>query len=427
MTPREPSPIQKRALEWAQKRSSIALFMEMRLGKSLVAIRWMEFGIMVLVIAPKSTHMQWQKELREEGKQGEVYNPNYPVQLGWTIISPEMCLERPEILTHRWNGIILDESITAKNVKAQITSVLIRETKHVIRKAILSGLPNPEDPLELVTQFLFLQGEFMGYTNYYQARNALTVQGRFGRFMKRGMLPKLTKWVARNSFRADAGDIGKSVKRRYAVHNIPFNAAQKSEYKRIWNDWEIGDHDAKFRIEIETALRRLSGGFRRVDAETIQAIAHNKLWVLMRLLISLQEKRQRAIIWFHFNEELEMVARACQAAGIFWGKIVGNMPALMRGMIVQKFNETTPSVLLLQLKCCRYGLTLSAADFSVYFSLPWSLNEWEQSNYRAIGFDKKSTLIHVLLSGRMDRKVFRALRRKRFNAMSLLDSLKGEM
>ncbi|MFH1394652.1 MAG: SNF2-related protein, partial [Candidatus Omnitrophota bacterium] len=60
---------QKRVLEWTSSRSKIALFLQMRLGKTLVAIRWVQLAetpIKALVIAPLSVLHVWESELHKE-------------------------------------------------------------------------------------------------------------------------------------------------------------------------------------------------------------------------------------------------------------------------------------------------------------------------------------------------------------------------
>ena len=121
-------PHQKSALTWARKFRRIALFLEMRLGKTLVAIRWAKhkpYKTKILVVAPLSVLPTWQEELVKEG-----VSPN-DIQFirgslserlkissyvdGWFLINYESLRATPSLASRRWTHMILDESMRIRN------------------------------------------------------------------------------------------------------------------------------------------------------------------------------------------------------------------------------------------------------------------------------------------------------------------------
>lgn len=187
-------PWQQDAFAYADGRHRIALFMEMRLGKSLVAIHWTrtlppppDRGLRILALIPMEGLYDWVEELRDADERF----------LDLTGISQE---ERWEILaiptpgrtfyllnyeayrTCSWmhgasgaelfDAIILDESTKIRNPKAQITKILSRKT-HIPYRAILTGQPDPEGPEDFYSQMEFLHGEFMGFYNFWHWRDSL--------------------------------------------------------------------------------------------------------------------------------------------------------------------------------------------------------------------------------------------------------------
>lgn len=61
-------PHQKKAYDWALPLARAAFFMEMRLGKSLPALRWAKTKSQDnLILAPKAALPGWKEELLDEG------------------------------------------------------------------------------------------------------------------------------------------------------------------------------------------------------------------------------------------------------------------------------------------------------------------------------------------------------------------------
>ena len=157
---RESLPHQLDAIAYAFPRSKIALFMEMRLGKSLVAVRWAQRrgAKKVLVVAPLSSLGPWEEELyKERIPRNQVHyllgSKTKRLQTsknkeGWFLVNYEGLRSCPEILKQNWKAVILDESTRIRNPKAQITRLLTNELFYVPNRCILSGLPNPESSMD---------------------------------------------------------------------------------------------------------------------------------------------------------------------------------------------------------------------------------------------------------------------------------------
>src|SRR6476620_8990239 len=146
-------PHQEQALRYAQQRDHIALFMEMRLGKSVVAIRWAQpFHGRRLVVAPLSTLKGWEQELRDEGETDVVWLTGISARARaslvttaahrWHLINYEALRSWHDAPSIRWSCLIVDESTRIRNPKALITKMLTRKFFDVPHRAILTGLPN---------------------------------------------------------------------------------------------------------------------------------------------------------------------------------------------------------------------------------------------------------------------------------------------
>jgi len=147
---------QEEALEFLEKndyRGYIAL--PPGLGKTLIAAKAIEKvkPRKALILAPKSSHPVWQKEL------GRLSIPPHR----YTILTYEKFLSE-----HKNNGkgrytdfLILDEAHRIKNIKAKTTRLLLKYGYFKIPKILLSGTPFKE-LIDLYTQFFVINPAIFG-------------------------------------------------------------------------------------------------------------------------------------------------------------------------------------------------------------------------------------------------------------------------
>lgn len=131
---------QRMALHWAVNRQHFPCFLEMRTGKSLVAIhQCLHWGARkVLLVAPMSTWYDWEHLLGTLGirsvtlsgptKQKRERLLKYYHLVDWVIVNPEGVT--------RWGKdfftlidadvCILDESVFIKNPRAKVTKLCLR-------------------------------------------------------------------------------------------------------------------------------------------------------------------------------------------------------------------------------------------------------------------------------------------------------------
>lgn len=192
-------PHQEKAIEYTKTTDHPAFLMEMRLGKTLSAIRWVQniedSPSNVVVLAPLTVLEAWENELKQEGEKyivlhgksreqkidliAECYLTQPPART-WLLINYESLLRLPEIAVMPWNVVILDESTRIKNPQSK-TSIICTEGFRLVRhRAILTGLVAPESPLDLYQQFKFLDGSFMGCDNFWRFRSTWFLQDPYG-------------------------------------------------------------------------------------------------------------------------------------------------------------------------------------------------------------------------------------------------------
>ena len=185
-------PHQEQALEFVRKNKGCAfLAMEMRLGKTLVAIKaYSQVVGPKLVVGPTSVLNGWQHELtRERLAYHSIYETSGSINRlaelksifskhlttdGFFLINYEGLRACPEIAEIHWAVVILDESTAIKNPKSEISKLCTVAFYNVPNRMCLSGNPAPESAMNWYQQMLFIKGfDFMGHINFWEFRNAL--------------------------------------------------------------------------------------------------------------------------------------------------------------------------------------------------------------------------------------------------------------
>lgn len=406
-------PHQRRGLAWAESKNKIALFWEMRLGKTLLAIRWVKTRktFPALVVCPSDILETWQEELSKEFQDFSVclgYKSS-PKGAKWTLTSYDTLRLNKELQSFPWEVVLLDESTAIKNPKAQITKVCINSFESVPNKAILTGTPAPESHLEYFPQIQFLNDELLGFSNFWNFRASLFRAGFNGWrwYPLSGTVPKIISeinGVANTLTRKQAGLDNREVKE---VKRLEVPTSLKSVYRHAEKQFVLGDNETMWASVAYTWLVRLAGGCHPASPNNY------KVKSLMSLLQT-DFKQEQVVVWCSFNSEIDCVSEALTKAKISHGIIRGDVKNSDRTLVNRSFQEGQLKVIICQPKCAQFGRDFSAASTSIYFSLPWDLKSYLQSRSRIAHPNKKDTLLTLHLVGRdtVDEDIYKALMTK---------------
>ena len=206
-------PYQQEAFRYGIERNAIALFIRMRFGKSIVAIRIClhKFTEKVLIVGPHSVSKGWKDEiLSETGEDlyyltGTVKERLYKLyefdHHKWFFINKEGHRYLPQIRLQHWKAIILDERfITYPD--SDVTKFYNSLPRYPDQtRMILTGTPAPESEMEYFSQLYFLDPDILGCKNIWQYRQRYfqEVADRIYYLTKSGK-KNLTKRLAENCF-----------------------------------------------------------------------------------------------------------------------------------------------------------------------------------------------------------------------------------
>lgn len=148
---------------------------------------------------------------------------------------------------------------------------------------------------------------------------------------------------------------------------------------------------------------------------TITTLEKNpKLDALEELLDNVWETdaQNKVIVWCVFKRELELVEERLVARGVRFVKVDGDTEEPQAP--IDAFNTDPEVRVYLAQASTGVGITLNAASYMVYFSLPYSLNTYLQAldrNYR-IGQTKNVTVYRLLGRGTPEKAIARLLDNK---------------
>jgi SNF2 family DNA or RNA helicase len=448
--------------------------MEMRTGKSLPTIRRIKLlhPERVLIMAPNSALGSWERELQREGEEDVVYlqgSRQQRVELlhqrhRWNLINREGWLALPEIggavpCVHckgrgrvlsgedsklclwcrgrkhndapreervQWDAVVLDESTFIKNPRSKVTKfALTKLAPCATHRYILTGVPNPEGPQDLWSQFAWLDGAAFGAKTFWQFRERYFAPSMYGvEITPHGeqTVRRMTRHRAFICSRRDAQMPDNSVRERRELELPP-------QWLKIYQDMHTGfmyelmgeTRKTLYAIAAWQWMRQLSGGF--ADGKLVWT---GKLDELCELLTG-ELKHEKVVVWFAYNAEVHAAYQMLKPK-IACERITGKTKVEQRRAVLDRFRKRhthAVRVLLLQQKIAEYGMDLSCSDTAIYYSRHASLLTNRQCGDRIVHVRKQHhTLLHLDLvtKNTTDELLLDALHLKNWRSQRVLDN-----
>jgi len=440
---------QEKALDYAWGRNHVAYCMEMRLGKTLTTIRWVQelpdCPKTCVVIAPLTVLDTWQRELAAEG---ECFIPCYGLskldrldrvamvantrKRKWLLINYEGVMVTPIITVVPWDVVICDESTYLRNPQAKRTRMFCAGFRGVKHRVILTGMIRPESDLDVFQQFKFLHGRFMGYDDYYRWRSRYFRRSFDGRDWE----PKpearsyIKEMVHKKAFVLTRRQAGMRKKKIYETRIIEMSAPQKKMYQQAEDEFamrlESGEEiETQWVIVMRNWLQHLTGGF-DPDRNFVSAAKKNELLELLEGEL----RKQKFVVWFKYRHELLYIQDALREKGIDTVSVLGGTPQEVRSQRMQQFRQNKHTLgFLATEKCARFGIDVSAASVAIYYSNECGYEDRGQSEDRILHPGKREPLLYIDLvcRGTVDVDIVGALREKKTDSTLFMNQFTHEL
>lgn len=454
---------QTAALKKCQGINNFGYFMEMGTGKSKVLIdditilfrkRQIDF---VFIIAPKGVYRNWveieiPKHLADDIKYEMMFwrsNPSksYEYKLKKFFTSTYKDTLRIFVMNvesfSSYNGkrygtriaevmgskglIAVDESTTIKNHKAKRTKTLISMSKHFKFKRILTGSPITNSPMDLFSQFQFLDSSILGVDSYYvfQHMYAKVRQTRIGshsftQIVGFKNLDQLTDKIQDNIFRVLKKDCLDLPDKVYTTRSIELTPVQRKLYEKIQKEalilFDNGELvTAPSIITQMLRLQQILSGFLNTDNGEQETFASNRLDELVSIC---EETSGKIIIWSRFRFDIIGIEKKLAATfgANTVGSFFGDTTEKQRMDLINNFQDPESPVRFFigNPQTAGLGITLTQATTVVYYANDFNLDTRLQSEDRChrIGQTKSVTYIDFISDKTIDEKIVKSLRNK---------------
>lgn len=445
-----------------------ALLMDMGTGKTLTTVavtgrRFLDGKIKrVLIIAPTSVCAVWPQEYQKFG--------DFPVrvalllgdhatrvrQLKWLCAPTPSRAEEPlrvAVINYEsaWrlkdgktdhlqdfhaDMVVCDESQRIKSPSAKQSKAVWKLGDLARYRIILSGTPIQKDTRDIWSQYRFLDPTVFPISyGSFQARYAIMGGFEGRQYIGARNVEELTRKTHACGFRIkkeECLDLPPKTFEDYPVELDPktrqlYRTLQKQSIAELESGGEVTANHVLVRM---LRLQQLTGGFLVDDKGERHQVNTAKLDALRDIVETLVlDEGKKLIIFSRFLAELDAIQAMAEPMlrkeRLSLVRIDGSVKAKERGAIVQRFQgDPACRVFLGELDACAEGLTLTAAQTVVYYSVNWNYAKYQQSADRVhrIGQTGTCTYIHLVAPGTIDDKIMKALKDKGDLAKSVVDN-----
>lgn len=473
----EPMSHQVDALDHVWGNKEIALFMEMRTGKTFVTINWgaalaMEGKInSMVVIVPNMITLVWEDELKihcpipvnshvitaGSKKKTERFIEDTDTEgMKVLIVAVEAFSQgnaweyvKKFCLIHK-NACIVDESSRIKNNRSIRTDRVIEIGGLSEYRAILTGTPITQGIQDLYSQFRFLNWEILGYKSEYSFKHEHCIMGGFeGRkivgYRRVSDIIDATKPYVYQCKAVDVIDLPPMV---YEYRIVEPNTTQKRLLKELGDPFMMATNIGDKAIEVETVLERMTrfqqiaGGLFPYEEDGEYKVMrikdkNPKLNALMETIEELPEGT-KMIIWARFRPEIELISDALaekygQHAVV---EFHGGIEKEQRRKNIHRFQQTNYNnldkrclFLVTNQQSAGMGLELSAASVHLFYSQSFSYEERMQAEARTNSKHQKANSILYVdfrVNHKIDKMIATAIKTKKSMAEYVRDKMSDD-
>ncbi|MHC5215421.1 SNF2-related protein [Enterococcus sp. LJL128] len=396
-------PHQEQALNETYDFNRVAYYLDMGLGKTFVGSEKMyELNTQYnLVICQKSKIEDWKNHFEE-------FYPEYKVIIfdkqsmdiipeeSILIINYELAWRRPELSRLRHFTMMLDESSLIKNERSKRSKFILNELcpDNVI---LLSGTPTGGKYEELISQINLLGWKISKNTflKQYTEREWDDVDSSY----------KIVGYKNVERLKRKLRAYGAIFMKTDEVFDLPeqthVNIQVKStKYYREFSEHHIVEFAGEMIIGDTPATAKL------YSRQLAGHLNEHKLTAVKDLIESTND---RIVIFYNFNAEYDALKEICE----YLGRPISTINGILKDKSAYELYEN--SVTLIQYKAGAMGHNFQKANKIIYFTLPESSEQFEQSKKRThrIGQERPCFYYYPLTQGSVEWKILETLKMRK--------------
>ena len=431
------------------KSRGTALLMEMGTGKTIVSIA--VFGCMyqygkinrVLVVAPLSILGVWEEEfakfadfpyslailkgtvakkkeqltkLPEEGLQVVVVN----YESAWRL--------EKELLAYNPDLVIADEAHKLKENRSKQSQGMQHIGDKAKYKLLLTGTVITNRELDVFSQYRFLNPQIFGMS-FYAFCNRYFDMGGYGNhtlIFRKWTMDDFLKKLHSVAFRVTKAECLNLPEITEEVRTVEL----EKDAAKIYDSIETDSYVKMGKSEVTTAniltrmlrLSQLTGGHLTDDDGVVNAVSNAKLNALSDIIDTVIAENKKIVVMARFVPELDDIQELLEEKKIGYAVVRGRVKD--RNSEIHRFQyDEKCRVFVGQIATGGPGITLTAASTMVFYSLDYSMLNFEQAKARIhrAGQMEKCHYIYLVGKDTIDSKVLDVLCKKINLAKMLAD------
>lgn len=431
----------------------VAFLMEMGTGKTLTSIGVVgalyQFGLVnrILVACPLSITGVWEEEFHafadypvkitvlkgtSEKKRQQIDRiPSEGLQVLVVNYESAWRLEE-ELLKFDADLIIADEGHKLKDNRSRQSRGMQHLGDKARYKLLLTGTVITNREIDVFSQYRFLDSRIFG-TSFYAFRNRyfdMTGYGNHIPVFRQSMAEDFLKRMHCIAYRVTKEECLDLPEVREEVRKVELEPKAMRMYEELQEDCytELKGSEVTAANVLTKLLRlsQLTGGHLTDDERHVRPVSSAKLDALSDIIDAAVSDRQKIVVMARFVAEMYDIEAMLTKKGIGYSVVRGGVKD--RDEEVKRFmTDPTCQVFVGQIAAAGLGITLTAAHIMVFYSLDYSMSNFDQAKARIhrVGQKQKCLYLYLIAKGTVDGKVLRSLQNKVNLAKALVDDYRN--
>jgi len=471
---KDPLPFQAKSIIFGIIHDNPGLLLGVGLGKTMVAINIARYRMQfsgvgkVLILAPPSIMYNWAKEIGKFSEYNSIILHSHKTEreyrlkyfredpsLHFGIINYEGLQPFLKSLARIDIGMVMaDESGRyLKNPFTNRTKATLFLGDNTNYRSILTATPIAHRPLDIWSQFRFLDGGKAFTDNFWRFRNRFFIQKKFPRYTQYILRPdkkeEMSRLIYANCIRFTKEDVKEELKEFYGVDVLTEHAYQvikikmseeldrlyTSVKKQVLADIETTSGTTRLNIaNIFTKLLRLqqiTGGFTiNSNGDVVLLKERPKVDATIEEVSSIIDAEESCIVWCRFRPSMNILSSILQKIGIPYYYMSGDDSPKEKEKKWRGFQESdTVNVFLGQVKAGGIGIELfkldskeSKSQTTIFHENEWPLETRVQAEGRSdrIGQRSMCRYVDIVIEDTIDERILESIKEGQEVADSIL-------
>lgn len=411
---------QQKALTETEGQNKVAYYLDMGLGKTFVgAEKAIKLNKDVLLVCQKSKIRDWIDhfftyyidhtkcdetgawcyDLTDKNGLDMFFHSRYKVKIG--VINYELAWRRKDLLKMEDFTLMLDESSLIQNTSAKQSKFILQLTPSNV--ILLSGTPVGGKYENLWSQLHLLGWNISEkmYKNQYVNWTQIDAGG-----IKHWIVNKDDPYKNTDRLKRKMSEHGAVFMKTEEVFDLPdqiftkVKVEKNSLYGQFMQDCIVYVDDDTELVGDTTLTKMLYAR---------QLCGHYNSEKLSAFRDLIQSTEDRLIVFYSFNAELDALKAICKECDKPVSEVNGHIKDL------EAYEKESNSVVLIQYQAGSKGLNLQKCNRIIYFTLPLSSEDFEQSKKRIHRIGQEQTCFYYLMicKGSIEERILKTLEERK--------------